>query len=110
MYTGYADLAADESVLGDDNSEPASKHDAAAEHEDTDGFVSQQSDTAARCVHRTSSVSSPHASSFAPQPSSCSEISAVASEGGNTNAFTKMMRAQQELAAAVASRRNRRRS
>ncbi len=94
-------------MLGDDTLEPACNDDAAAEHEETDGFVSQQSDTAARCAHSIS-----HVSSFTPYRSSCSEISAVASEGGN-NAFTKLMRAQQELAAAVVSRdsrRNRRRS
>ncbi len=50
MYTGYADVGQDESMLGDDTLEPACNNHAAAEHEETDGFVSQQSDTAARCA------------------------------------------------------------
>ena len=51
MYTGYVDVGAEESMLGDVNLEPECKHDAAVEHEETDGFVSRGARAGRRRIH-----------------------------------------------------------
>ncbi len=84
--------------------------------EEGDGFVSQQSDAAARCA----TACCPHLPLILTHPlplsfSSCSDISAVASESGSAkDAYTIMMQAsaaqQVTAAAAAAARRSRRKS